>query len=385
MNLIIIHPEQNESRLKSLGVSLCAVLDIVRKRVDGTCSIRIRVIHNRTPKLYTTKISLSKEEFKRMSGIKPRDELKQKRMVIYELLKKANDIIIDMPLFSFDIFEKRFLNKQGDWFDVFFAFEAHIKELNDNGQAATSSTYITALRSFKLFNKKAKLNFDEVTPRFLNKYELHMKSIEQSVTTISINTRCLRRLYNIAISLGDARFEFYPFGKKEMGKYEVPAAQNIKKALVKEDIKKIFTYKPEEENSAEHFHRDLFLFSYLCNGMNPTDIFHLKYKNIQDGQIIFIRKKIAHKRKLKPIQIEISEEIQGIIDKWGQKPKQTGKHIFNILTNGLTPDEELAKVKQGTKMINKYIKRIAKKVGINESISTTWARHSFGQCFKTLW
>ena len=33
-------------------------------------------------------------------------------------------------------------------------------------------------------------------------------------------------------------------------------------------------------------------------------------------------------------------------------------------------------------MINKYIKRIATKVGIKESLSTIWARHSFASVLK---
>ncbi|MFC2119322.1 tyrosine-type recombinase/integrase [Bacteroidota bacterium] len=378
---VITHPEQDDNKLKSLGVSLVAFLDTVRRRKDESCTVRIRVIYNRYPKYYTTKIFMSDNDYEKMMGLKPRNELKDKKIIIHERLKMANDIIVDMPVFSFAAFENKFLNKRGSWNNVFDAYESHIKALKVNKQIGTASTYDLSLKSIKGFHSNKKLSFDNIDLRFLNKYESYMKGEGRSQNTISIYVRCLRRLYNIAISNEDARRELYPFGKKEYGLYEVPASQNVKKALPKSDIKKIFEYNPES-GSPEHFYRDLWLFSYLCNGMNMADIFRLKYKNIQDGQIIFIRHKIAHKRHIKHIAVEISPEIQKIIDLWGQKPTDPDLYVFNILEEGMTPEKELARVKQTTKMVNKYIKNIAGKVKIDPNISTMSARHSFASVLK---
>ena len=343
--------------------------------------MRIRIIYHRFPKYYTTKINLQETEFIQLASGKPRKELKEKKLIIFKLLKKANDIITEMSTFQFDKFEKKFTNKAGAWSDVYFAFNEHIKQLIEEGKPGTASTYQTAKNSFKTFQKKEKLKFDEVTVNWLNDYERKMVLKGKSSTTISMNTRCLRRLFNLAILNNDVKKENYPFGNNENGLYQPPHHRNIKKALSKTDIKKIFDYQPEP-NSTEHFNRDLWLFSYLCNGMNMADIFKLKYSNLIADTIVFSRQKTSHKRKSKSVMVAITSHIKTIIDRWGTKPVATDNYVFKTLTKEQTPSEERAKIKQGTKQCNKYMKRIASKIGIDENISTYYARHSFASVLK---
>lgn len=388
---ILEHPEQNFSKLKSLGVSLAGFLDTVRPRKDGTFTVRLRVIFKRIPKYYTTKINLSEAEYITMATGKPRNGLNQAKGIIFDLLKQANDIISKMDSFSFECFEKKFLNRFGDWNNVWFAFDEHIKNLQKAGKPGTASTYITARNSFKQFEKKEKLSFNEITVKWLQSYENWMKiegkklnDIREpaSVTTISMNTRCLRKLYNLAIHEGEASAEKYPFGNDENGLYQPPQANNIKKALQKSEVIKIHEYQPET-GTAEQFNKDLWIFSYLCNGMNISDIARLKYSQLRNNErIVFIRQKTASKRKLKPIVVELTEQTKEIIERWGQKPATGDKHIFPILMNGLTPEQEQAKIKQATKQCNKYMKRIALKIGIDENISSYYARHSYASVLK---
>jgi len=378
---ILTHPEQNDAILKSKGVSLAAFLDTVRLRKDGTYTVRLRLTYRRFPKYYTTKINLSIEEYEKMLGRRPRSDLKTKLIIISELLKKANDIIVAMSFFSFEGFEKKFLKRQGMSSDVFNSFESHIKYLKENGQPGTASTYNTALNSFKKFFRKNKLRFDQVNVKWLNDYEQWMQIEGKSNTTISINTRCLRRLYNLAIYESAALRDLYPFGNSESGLYRPPEHSNYKKALSKSEIKKIYDYKPQN-GSQEHFNRDLWLFSYLCNGMNMADIFRLRYKDIYDDTIVFIRHKTAHQRRLKPVFVQITPDIQKIIERWGNIPAFNENYVFNVLVEGLTPEQEMAKIKQATKICNKYMKHIALKIGIDENISTYYARHSYASVLK---
>ena len=48
----------------------------------------------------------------------------------------------------------------------------------------------------------------------------------------------------------------------------------------------------------------------------------------------------------------------------------------------MTEDQKQKKVKQATKQCNKYVKRIAKNVGIEGNVSTYTARHSFATVMK---
>jgi len=373
---VIIHPQQDEARLRQQKISLCAMLDVSRKNKDNTYTVRIRVIENRFPKLYSTRIQLTEMEYLQIVSGKPREELRSKKILIYELLKKANDLILEMDDFSFTKFDRAFLGKQGDWKNVYLAFEDHIKALEEKGQIGTASTYRTAYNSFKTFRKGNILEFKDVDVDFLESYERWLKNNNYSVTTVSINTRCLRRLYNLAIIRGDAKREYYPFGNSDTRKFQPPEARNVKKALTVEDLKKFFEYSPKK-GSREEYYRDLFLFSYLGNGMNMSDIAYLKFENIQGNEIVFIRKKTSTKRVVKPIQVNICEEIRKIISKYGNDPRNKDNYIFNILENGLDQKQQKQRIHQTVKMCNRHIRRIAKIIGINEDISTYYARHTF--------
>jgi len=361
-------------------VTTAIYLDTRRKKFDETYPVKLRVTYQRERKYYGLPYSLTTKDFIRVMGERPRGELKNYSIELHDFEKRAQLVIKEIPEFGFERFERKFLrgNNQND---LFQAFREHIVLLKKRGQISTSSTYQTAMKSFQQFCKKEHLLFSQVTPKLLYDYEVYMKAVGRSVTTISMNTRCIRRLFNLAINIGDVKRDLYPFGPTDSGLYEVPQSQNIKKALSKQEIKKIFDYK-SIEGSTEHFCRDLWLFSYLCNGMNMADIFRLKHKNIQSDTIIFLRHKTSHNRKIKPILVEITPPIQQIINLWGSKPEFSESYVFNILNSGLNPEKQLAKVKQATKMVNKHIKAIAKKVGINENISTYWARHSFATVLK---
>lgn len=385
----ITHPEQKDGELKKRKVSLRAILDTKRIRTDGTYTVKIRVVFNRLYKIYSTKINVNESDFLEIAGNTKDKKLREKKVIIYDQLKKAAEIIYKMKSFSFEDFEKSFYEKKGAWESVHFAFEHHINELKSKGQISTASTYQTAFNSIKHFHSDSNLKFKDITVSFLKDYENWLlastygknKKKTYSPTTVSMNTRCLRKLFNLAIFNNGVEKENYPFGNDEKKLYQPAEANNVKKALSKADVLKIIYYEAEE-GSPEEFYRDLFNFSYTANGMNMADIARLKYSNINNNEISFIRKKISTKRKVRPIIAPIDEDMQKIIDRFGTKPVFQDNYIFNILTKGLTPAQERAKILQATKMCNKYLKRIAKKIGIDENISTYYARHSFASVLK---
>jgi len=110
---------------------------------------------------------------------------------------------------------------------------------------------------------------------------------KKSISTVGIYTRSLRTIFNKAISDGIIPNDLYPFGRH---KYQTPTALNVKKALSLEDIKKIYDYKAPPGTMKEQA-RDMWLFSYIANGINPKDIAWLKYSNIKDDKIVLIRQK----------------------------------------------------------------------------------------------
>jgi integrase len=312
-------------------------------------------------------------------GEKPRDDYKDIRNDLIAIEERAMKIIEGLPAFSFSLFCKRFLDKNSNPANIFNSFDELDIKLKANGAVGNAAVYKQAKESLKAFLKKDVLEFSEITVQFLKDYERYMLDLKRSPTTISMYLRCVAKLYNDAIDTGDAKRENYPFATKpnDKEKYRVPNHRNIKKAIPIEDIGKIFHYKPMP-GSPEHFYRDIWVFAYLCNGINMKDLCLLKYKDISGDLITFRRAKtIATKKINKQIVSFLNEEAKAIIGRWGLQPVDPKKHIFPVLQEDLDPEAQYKTIKQFTKQVNKYIRRIADTLELNIDITTQTARHSF--------
>src|ERR1035441_3146963 len=86
--------------------------DKYHPRKDGLCTVYIRVTFNRRRKYYPTKYSLSPSDFEKTQGSKPRRPHKEIARDLQDIERKALQIIEDLPVFTFDAFEKYFLNNR---------------------------------------------------------------------------------------------------------------------------------------------------------------------------------------------------------------------------------------------------------------------------------
>lgn len=118
--------------------------------------------------------------------------------------------------------------------------------------------------------------------------------------------------------------------------------------------------------------------------MNVKDIARLKYWNLNFKRISFVRAKTASATKAnqKSIIVIRIPEINGIINKWGNRNTSSNDYVFPILSEHDTPEQEYAKIQQATKTINKYTKRIGKELGFELTLTTYTARHSFATVLK---
>ncbi len=146
-----------------------------------------------------------------------------------------------------------------------------------------------------------------------------------------------------------------------------------------EQIKQIFHYSDGRETTDKY--RDLWLFVYMCNGINVADIVKLKYSNILDGEICFVRQKTERTAKSrKEIRCVITPQLKAIMDRWGSETNPDN-YIFPYLNGNETPLERKTITKELTKRINKRMKEIGNVLGFG-LITTYTARHSFATILK---
>lgn len=351
-------------------------LDKNRPKQSGKCSVKIKVTYNRKRKYFTTGIDLTNKSFEQIFfGKRKTSEQKEIKTKIEYFEKKANDVIDNLSVFSFDSFEERFLDQRNTTNSVSFAFDKHIGNLKLENRVGTAVSYECARNSIDSF--KPSLTFAEVTPILLKRYESWMLKNGRSISTVGIYLRSLRAIYNQQ----NLDQSVYPFGNGR-NRYSIPTSKNTKKALTVEEIATIYNY-DAEPNSTKEMARDYWLFLYLCNGMNVKDLCLLKWKDIDDNMLSYKRSKTERSQKeSKRISVGLKSQSMDIIKKWGLPSIDKNAFIFPHINNEMDAYQKRATYQQLTKIINKYMKLIASEVGIGKKVTTYYARHSFATVLK---
>lgn len=343
---------------------------------EGKCPLALRVTYNRKKRYYSTEYALTPDEYAKVVAAKPKGVFKEIASDLRREETKAVDIIRQLPMFTFEAFEKRFISNMGANDTLKNAFAVKIQGLKENSREGTASTYECAIASLEKFQPGAV--FSQVTQNFLHKYETWMATKGNSKTTVSIYVRTLRSIFNEAIADGLISKDLYPFGRR---KYEVPAGRNIKKALTIEEIASIFNY--QTAPGSEELARDYWIFLYLANGMNVKDMALLTYGDIKGEYIEYQRAKTRNtKRDYEPIRVYLLPQLQSIIDKHGVDNKRLDNYIFPILDKNLTSKREHEVIKLTVRFINDWMKSIAKNLGIEKEVTSYFARHSFATILK---
>jgi len=350
----------------------------------GRYAVKLRVTYKTRCRYYTlkdpkrTSLHLSENDFIRVMGKAPRALYKEIKLHLSDIEKKAIGIIDKLPAFSFEAFEAKFFSKAGEG-DVFTSLENRARALRKDGRVATAVTYECALNSLKKYTGKKILLFEHLTSVFFQRYENWMSTRGNSLTTVGIYARCTRAVVNTARRDGILKDIPYPFGQ---GGYQIPAGKNLKKALTASQVGLIaaFSLPP---GSMEDMYRDLWMFSFLCNGINMKDVFRLTYGNIDSDIIKFTRAKTQRDRRRNPKQITviIASRIGRIIDKWGNKPGLPETYIFPVLHRGISPEDEYNRIQDFVHRINSTMERISENLKIPKT-TTYGARHTYATLMK---
>lgn len=366
--------------------SLKFVLDKREKFHEGY-SVKIRFIYMRHTSYFTTNVFLDNDDdLKRVIDWQstPRasklKEAQYKLEKIWNRAKKELRYLEERDEISIENFKLRFLTTPGKRYDAFKSFETTIAELKEQERTGTAISYQNALDSLKAFHEKESIKFNQITPKWLNKYEAWMISKGRSETTVGIYLRALRAIMNKAIEDGTLDRELYPFGKR---RYMIPAGRNPKKALTALELKKLMD-EPTLNGTIEEKARDMFLFSFLCNGANMKDVFSLKWKNVTSDAIYFVREKTKRTSKANRqiIEVPITPPIGRILDKWANKDRKDDEYLFSFIDGNESSEKRLVRIKGHISNINKALKNIAERANISKNISTVVARHTFATILK---
>ena len=355
------------------GVTISVILDNRKANKNGLYPIKIRVTHRRVRKYYSTGKALSIEDWGRLSNTRSHElcEIRKDIENSFSLVKTNVISLTEKGEFTLDALNVRLSRTTGNTINT--AFQIKIDALLKEGRVGTMLYYDNVLKNIEKFEGK-QIFFEQVTVDWLRRYEKYLLRTK-NFTTVGMHMRAIRAIMNAARKSGAIKESQYPFGKD---RYEIKTGEGRKKALTLKQIAQILQY---EDGLDTERYRDLWFFMYLCNGINTADLVRLKYKNIVDGEICYVRQKTANTTNtIKEIKVVITPEMQKIIERWGN-PVAPDNLIFPLIK----PTDDLLihkkRTKDLTKRINTHMKIIGKALGI-DGISTYTARHSFATVLK---
>jgi len=343
-------------------------------------TIKLVVYFGAKSKYFPTGVKVSAEDWEQLSTTKKK-ELAEKRKILESTFYKFKAIIenlLDKNKFSFDNVERELSTKDNKNTLLKDCFEKKIETFKSNNQFGSADNYGHALRTIQEFDSRKQLDLKHITVDWLKKYERHMLDKNRSYTTIGMYARNLRAIMHEAIRSEILDNSFYPFGR---GKYEIPTGEGRKLALSLHTIKQIFQYQSLTDPTISKY-KDLWMFSYLCNGANFNDILRLKFKNINGNEISFLRgKTINTSRKKKSVVAYLTDEMREIINRIGNPIQLPDNYIFPYLVGCQTPKAEYKMVQDVIKRTNDRMERISKALEIPK-ITTYTARHSYATVLK---
>ena len=250
-----------------------------------------------------------------------------------------------------------------------------IEEFAVDNKCGNRLIYKSSYNSLLKFTKgKLDIPFCEIDIDWLKKYEKWMRSKNNRETTISLQFRTLRSAYNKAIQAKCARKSDYPFDDYKINKFDTSTQ---KRAIAKTEVLK-FTQEVQDLGKRQYVQlsKDIFVFSYLCGGINFTDIANLTKANIIEGRLHYIRQKTGKK-----IKIGIPDEAMKIIEKYALESKG---YLFPILNKKIhkTPLQKQNRIHKILTKVNKNLKLLAAQLGVEANVTTYVARHSFASVRK---
>ncbi|MEN0054469.1 MAG: site-specific integrase [Mucilaginibacter sp.] len=380
--------------------TVSVVLNTTKKLTNDEYSIAIRVTNNREKKYYSLSTLVTNQSLHfrcTLSNWKPAEaednglgkfrkshpNYKECNSVLEGKLVEAQKLLqkyeVEKTPFSFEQFEADLKHKERPVITSLQEYySVQIKILDEQGRVGQSGLNYETQRVLKKFRPNALLS--DVNIRFLESFEYWLRNERKNKdTTISVKMRNLQRVLNQAIEDKLLKPEDYPFGEKKYSINKRLDSKTKKIAITLDKIAKLRQLSLEP-GSALHFAQQVFMFSYYSRGMNFIDMTYLKWKDVSDTHIHYVRKKTRGQ-----FEIPLNEHNSRILKYFKENYVIEGGFVFPILNPKIhiTLKQQYTRKKTAIKAVNDNLKKLAEKIGEPKlKLTTNVGRHSYATGLK---
>jgi len=348
-----------------MDVTIRAVIDRRRKKQNNLYPTKIEIQSHRKQYYIPTGVDL-------VEWPDDSEENYRKIKTVFEAVRRVIDSMIASGHQAINVSEikQRIVKCSGSDVNAFLV--ERMRRCRDEGRVNSYYRIRNALRAIEEYTGGTTLPLERITPKFLEGLECFWRDHRKGNTTINIYMRAIKCAMRDAAEAGMMDISMLPFGAR---KYEAPQPKRRKTALNSQQVLQIIAF---SGSKSLELYRDLWLFSYLCNGINFRDMLFLRYSNIEGNEITFIRSKTRNNvGDSVRIRAYITPKMWDIIRTRGRKSNKLGDNfIFPYARENMSPFEISNLVRRMTTLTNRALKQISAAIGI-PPFTTYSARHTF--------
>ncbi|MCF2516995.1 site-specific integrase [Dyadobacter sp. CY351] len=363
---------------------------ILASKVNDSCEypIMLRIIIDRKNQLVSTKKSCKQENWlvSQQQVARGHPKHQEINLLLRTIVSELDFLIISegkkgrKPTFDEMKSVVRSLTgatKEPESKSLFKLFEDHIALLNQQNRIGYADTFKFTLSSLKGFVKNKDRDLLSINLNFLKKYEEYLMERGCAITTRSVYLRTFRTMWKVAIREKFCPEGHYPFKELAFGKYNNPRTK--KRAIQKSQIDQISALVIDPMNDTLINSRNYFLFSFYCRGINFTDLASLKWDNIVDDELEYIRSKTKEEFRFK-----LHPEAMRILDFYRSlRGNSDAGYIFPILYKRHDSIQSIRYRKQKIRTrVNKDLQELGAILGIQKNLTTYVARHSYATTLR---
>lgn len=327
------------------------------------------VTDKRVPKLHPDRIYLN-------------EWLTQKKSEILRIIADFDSNKIDWTLNQFEQEFFHYSNKG----NVKEFFENLIQTYKDTNHIGNANCYSRTLHVLELFDEKlSERVFPEIDIKYVKSFDVFLQKRECKGNTRKFYFKTLRAVLNKAIQDGEASETTYPFGKVGFSISSLEE-ETTKRYLPHDSMFKLKT--TVMDNAVLERTRRLFLFSYYCYGISFIDAALLTKKNIirynGGNYIVYKRNKTKEAKKVKPIQIKITPEIQELMNWFSANTLLVEDYLLPIVSIAGYKGEQLYNhIRSRFGRNNKNLANLAKVLEITDMKLTSYvSRHTMAMTLQ---
>jgi integrase len=295
-----------------------------------------------------------------------------------------NDFEKNKTDWTLNQFEQALLNKSKKT-GIEAYFTEYIDKLDKTNKIGNKICYQNTLDMLKkndpTFSERI---FNEIDLKYVNKFSEFLDQRGCVGNTKKYYIKTLRSLINKAIKEGKASEVTYPFGKNGYSIADLEQ-ETDKRYLPNNYIEKMKI--AELKTYPLNWSRNLFLFSYYCQGMSFVDMAGITTESIkvlEGGKYIQYRRQKTERKKTRFIRIKITEQIQTLLDWFKNNCKLIDGYLLPVVSIAGYESEKLyTHIRDRYKRYNNRLKSLGTELefeGIR--LSSYQSRHSYAMRLK---